>query len=561
MEVQSAPVLFEAVTRTSRPAPLSPRDGAERRARESSGEDGALTFPELMNTRQQQTQAGVGPKGDQATTSPADGAPEVTEPSIKPEAVKAETVRAETVRAETAMAETVTAETVTAEAVKTEVAMPEAVKVDAAAAAIPVEGTGGMAAAEPAIAGTALVPGSAVLPAAAPVGQAAANPMTEAPSNPEAASPVPAQALPVTGNGGAAVAGNGLATEVPGPAAGKGLAAASGTKAVADSGAEKPAPTASAAALEATAKGRESYLRQPVVTEAQLVAASLKEQAPVNGVPVAARPEGTSAGATTVQAAAETDDGTGQQPDSEHAATVPAPTLAPESEAPLAAGAQQTPGQDVLSAPAGKAAEVTVVQTEAAMPAPASDVPQAAEARSGQAAEGTPANGPDPSIGRSVRQQVARGVGDQFGAAAGGEKLTIRLNPESLGQIDLRFESSKDRLTVVISAGTPEAEAALRENLKDLTDRIIDRSSRYSHVEIRIDTREGADARPDAKQDSKQEGRQDQRRENSRQDGGQGGQSGQSGQDQPGRHAHQARLAWESAMSWQLADQAAGKEG
>jgi flagellar hook-length control protein FliK len=174
--------------------------------------------------------------------------------------------------------------------------------------------------------------------------------------------------------------------------------------------------------------------------------------------------------------------------------------------------------------------------------------------RSGESQFSTPAAQPatDPVLARNIRQQVVRQFSSQLANVAGQEKITIKLNPESLGQIELNFEARDDNLKVVITANTHEAEGAMRESLKELTDRIVERSSRFSHVDVRVEVREGNDTRHDSKQDQKQDGKQDQKRDQGRQENNQGGQ---------GHQGQQAQKAWESAMSWHLAEQAGSEEG
>jgi flagellar hook-length control protein FliK len=71
------------------------------------------------------------------------------------------------------------------------------------------------------------------------------------------------------------------------------------------------------------------------------------------------------------------------------------------------------------------------------------------------------------------------------------QQVTLKLNPESLGQVDLHFSAKGDHLTVTMTATSAAAEAALREGVDDLTESIMRRGERFQTVEIRVEQREG----------------------------------------------------------------------
>jgi len=304
---------------------------------------------------------------------------------------------------------------------------------------------------------------------------------------------------------------------------------------------------AAAITLQATAKGRQSYTPTPVVSESQIVADSLKSEAKIHdpGHKSAADPSPVAATGEAITPAPDTATGQGAEGENRDA---PLPDQAAATEG----AAVQTKDIQVSATESSEQA----VAAEAAETALAAADPVSATRPSGS---GGPASATQAAIGnavaRDIRAQVVRHVTNHVRDITGQEKVVIKLNPESLGQIELNFESREDRLSVVISASSPEAEVALRENLKDLTDRIVERSARFSHVDVRVEVKEGADSRSDNKQDQKQDGRQDQRRENGEQD------RDQNPDQQHGRQAQQARQAWETAMSWQLADDAVNEEG
>jgi flagellar hook-length control protein FliK len=310
---------------------------------------------------------------------------------------------------------------------------------------------------------------------------------------------------------------------------------------------------ASAVSLEAAAMSQEVYGQTPVVSEAQLLTAlekaddrlriPLKAVAPVTQAPVdAAAPAANSAAD-----AAPTDTQGDELADQAAPANIATATAVPPA---------VSEAQTESKAPDAGASDVDATDVDLG-DLDESNVPSAASPGVGEtvARTGNPGSTPlGASTARQVQQQVARQVTSRIADVSGQQKVTLRLNPESLGQVELNFEAKEDRLTVVISASNAEAENALRENLKDLTDRIVERSSRFSHVDIRVDVKDSGDARQDSKQDNKQEGRQEQRREQGRQDRS-------PDHDPHNPHAEHPQRAWENAMSWQLADAAASEEG
>ncbi len=329
-----------------------------------------------------------------------------------------------------------------------------------------------------------------------------------------------------------------------------------------------------ASEMDTAVKGKATYTQAPIVNESQIVADSLKTQPKNQAVNAAASADvDTAEAGIKVAPAVDVDLGD-----------------AGESAVPDKPIAEATAPADIAVADIAVADEVEVkteIEPEEDLPVPASEKPAAQPATDARTAsvmtetdptipETTVTAAPDltvvnrnpdsslhatqtqtandPALARNVRRQVVRQFTSQLANVTGTDQMTIKLNPENLGQVDLSFEAQDDRLSVVISASTREAEGALRDNLKDLADRIVERSARFSHVDVRVDVRDG-DSRQDAKQDQKQDSRQEnQRREQEKQGNGQHEQ----GQGQQGR---QAQKAWESAMSWELADQAANEEG
>jgi len=119
----------------------------------------------------------------------------------------------------------------------------------------------------------------------------------------------------------------------------------------------------------------------------------------------------------------------------------------------------------------------------------------------------------DLKAARQVRAQVISQVGFRVPNVTGQERLTVNLNPESLGQVEVTFEPKGDRLLVSIVASNAAAAVALQDDVQDLTDRIAERSGRFNQVEIKIEVKDGADARSDNKENDKNEERQGQKRD------------------------------------------------
>ncbi len=109
-------------------------------------------------------------------------------------------------------------------------------------------------------------------------------------------------------------------------------------------------------------------------------------------------------------------------------------------------------------------------------------------------------------VKQKIQSQVLSRVVEHLQEEMGKEKLTIRLNPEKLGQIEVMFQAQGDQLNITMTSNTKEAEHAIQEGTKELSDSIADRSQRWNFVEIRVENRS-------SDQQNKQDARQDERRE------------------------------------------------
>jgi len=121
------------------------------------------------------------------------------------------------------------------------------------------------------------------------------------------------------------------------------------------------------------------------------------------------------------------------------------------------------------------------------------------------AAGGIPAE-----IGSRLAAEIAAHYSDRNGI----QTLTLKLESDHLGQIDVRLDAKGDHLTVRLLAATRESEAALRENIKELGEAIQKRTSRFQQVEVRVDLKDGEDSGQEfADEDSRQSPDRDQQEE------------------------------------------------
>jgi len=121
---------------------------------------------------------------------------------------------------------------------------------------------------------------------------------------------------------------------------------------------------------------------------------------------------------------------------------------------------------------------------------------------------------------RNIRGQVLSRVVEHLQEEIGKEKLTIRLNPEKLGQVEVFFSAQGDKLDITMSSSGKDAEQAIQEGTRELAEKIADNSARYNLVDIKVESK-GQD------QQSKQESRQEERREKQNQNEDQQQQEGQ----------------------------------
>jgi len=137
-----------------------------------------------------------------------------------------------------------------------------------------------------------------------------------------------------------------------------------------------------------------------------------------------------------------------------------------------------------------------------------------------------------------IRAQVSRQVVDHLRSEMAGQRLTLRLNPEELGQVEINFHALDDKLTISMNAEGKQAQAALKDGARDLADNIGEKSSRFSMVEVRVETRGQQD-----------QSRQDARQEDQRKERGNEQNASQQQEQQRGRQ-HQAPSHQIGADEW-----------
>lgn len=116
----------------------------------------------------------------------------------------------------------------------------------------------------------------------------------------------------------------------------------------------------------------------------------------------------------------------------------------------------------------------------------------------------------------TIQSRLAGEIAARFSDQNGVQNLSLKLNPDHLGKVEVTLLAKGDHLSVQITAGSREAETALRENLRDLTDAIQNKSGRFQQVDVKVDLKSGENHDPlDAEKDER------------RNDQGQGRENGQ----------------------------------
>jgi hypothetical protein len=136
--------------------------------------------------------------------------------------------------------------------------------------------------------------------------------------------------------------------------------------------------------------------------------------------------------------------------------------------------------------------------------------------------DGVPLPGPGQLVGAGdlhvmLNSRVAGAVAARFSDRGGVQNLTLKLDPGHLGRVEVQLRARGDHLAVRITATSNESEAALRENIKDLSEAIQDKTGRFQQVDVKVDLRaqdradRNADHSQDQRKDSDRRGQEDQR--------------------------------------------------
>jgi len=110
---------------------------------------------------------------------------------------------------------------------------------------------------------------------------------------------------------------------------------------------------------------------------------------------------------------------------------------------------------------------------------------------------------------RVQAQVVKQMLGRLEGAGSGEQKLTLQLDPEHLGKVEVRLVATGNRLEVTFTAETAEAQQALREGSQELARNLSLQTGRWQHIEVRITEPEGAALTSDDPEDQDDQDDQD----------------------------------------------------
>ena len=90
-------------------------------------------------------------------------------------------------------------------------------------------------------------------------------------------------------------------------------------------------------------------------------------------------------------------------------------------------------------------------------------------------------------IPADARARLAGQISSNFTNRNGMQTLTLQLEPDHLGKVEVHLVARGDRLSIRLLADNREAETALRQNLRELTDAIQQKTGKYQQVEVRVE--------------------------------------------------------------------------
>lgn len=178
--------------------------------------------------------------------------------------------------------------------------------------------------------------------------------------------------------------------------------------------------------------------------------------------------------------------GSNAAPGSPTAATSAATTAAPAAALEAHAAAERPQGQPLHGQDASASASTESHDFETATAKAAGGARPHATTFATTASTATASTG---SAG-SVRGQVIQQVAAQSRPIGGLETMTLQLDPEHLGQVEIRLSGQDDQLQVVITASGQDAEKLLREGVKELADGIVERSGRWQQVDVKVELKD-----------------------------------------------------------------------
>jgi len=104
---------------------------------------------------------------------------------------------------------------------------------------------------------------------------------------------------------------------------------------------------------------------------------------------------------------------------------------------------------------------------------------------------------PDSSLSLGIpaefQSSLVEDIAANFSDRNGVQTITLKIEADHLGQVDVRLQAKADHLTVRLLADNLESEAALRGSIKELSEAIQKRIGRFQHVEVRVELKGSED--------------------------------------------------------------------
>jgi flagellar hook-length control protein FliK len=93
--------------------------------------------------------------------------------------------------------------------------------------------------------------------------------------------------------------------------------------------------------------------------------------------------------------------------------------------------------------------------------------------------------------------QISAEIVTGYSEKNGTQNLTLNLKPAHLGRLEIQLIARGDQLSVRLTAANPAAEAALKDNLQELTEALQVRAGRHQHLDVRVVLKEDLEPEPD----------------------------------------------------------------